>query len=137
MARTFSVWLLGLFFILAGWNHFKSHATYVAIMPPYLPWPNQLVDISGLAEILGGIGLIVKFARKAAGAGLIILLIAVFPANVNMALHHVMPGSWVVPTWALWLRLPMQAVLIAWVWWSALICPAALRQSKVGSSLAS
>jgi uncharacterized membrane protein len=121
MIKSVSIWLLGIFFVFAGWNHFRSHATYVAIMPPYMPWPNQLVDISGVAEMLGGIGVIVKWTRKAAGIGLIVLLIAVFPANVNMAVHHVMPGSWVVPIWALWLRLPLQIVLAAWVWWTAIV----------------
>jgi uncharacterized membrane protein len=90
-------------------------------MPPYLPWPNLLVDISGVVEILGGVGVLMKWTRNAAGISLILLLIAVFPANIHMAIHHVMPGSWVVPIWALWLRLPLQAVLIAWVWWSAVL----------------
>lgn len=120
IVKVISLWILGIFFILAGWNHFRSHSTYVAIMPPGLPYKSLLVDISGVAEILGGLGVLVKWTRAAAGAGLILLLIAVFPANIHMALHHVMPGAWRVPVWALWVRLPLQAVLMAWVWWCAI-----------------
>ena len=89
MLKKISIGLLGVFFIFAGWNHFRSHATYVAIMPSYLPWHNQLVDISGAAEMLGGIGVLITWSRKSAGVGLVLLLLAVFPANIQMAVHHV------------------------------------------------
>ena len=73
--------------------------------------------ISGFFEILGGAGLLVPPTRRAAAWGLIALYVAVFPANVNMALHDVPIEGRHFPAWALWLRLPLQGVLIAWAWW--------------------
>ncbi len=109
----------GLFFILAGLNHFRSAALYAKIIPPGFPFPYALVIISGIAEIAGGIGLLIPFLRRAAGWGLIALLISVFPANIYMALKpDAVPGVHIAP-WLLWLRLPLQFVLMAWVWWLA------------------
>jgi uncharacterized membrane protein len=111
-ARQVGRWLLGVGFIFAGANHFLNPAFYVSIMPPYLPWPLALVYVSGLVEI--GLGALLLWRRwaPAAGWGLIALLVAIFPANLHMALN---PGlyAWAPPA-ALWLRLPLQAVLIAW-----------------------
>jgi len=110
-------WLLTIAMVLAGANHFIDPATYVAMMPSALPWPLELVYISGVFEILGGIGLIHPRTRRLAGWGLIALFIAVFPANVNMAINHLPLGDRPVPEWALWARLPLQVVLILWAWW--------------------
>ncbi len=111
-AQTLGRYAFGLAFIGAGANHFVNAAFYVAIMPPYLPWPLALVYLSGGAEMgLGALLLVQRWARWAAW-GLIALLIAVFPANLHMALHTDL-YPWAEP-WALWLRLPLQAVLIAW-----------------------
>jgi uncharacterized membrane protein len=93
--------------------------TYLGMMPPWLPWPSALIAISGAFEILGGIGVLVPGARVAAGWGLIALLLAVFPANLHVALEGRMPGFSLSPT-TLWLRLPLQAVLVAWVAWAAI-----------------
>jgi uncharacterized membrane protein len=98
-------------------NHFLNPSPYEAMMPSYLPRPTALVWISGIAEIIGGVGLMIPFARRAAGWGLIVLLLAVFPANVNVALHG-WPGV-SLPMWSLWLRLPLQFVLI---WWFHRVC---------------
>lgn len=111
--------LLGLFFIAAGLNHFWNPQFYLSFMPPWLPAPEAMNAISGAAEIAGGIGVFIPVLRRAAGWGLIALLIAVFPANVHMALHG-MPGV-EIPQWALWARLPFQVVFIAWVWWTCLV----------------
>ncbi len=110
-----SRWLFGLFFIAAGANHFVNTPFYVSIMPPYLPWPVALVYISGVAEIgLGGLLLFERWSRLAAW-GLIALLIAVFPANVHMALHpELYPWA---SSLGLWLRLFLQGLLIAWAYW--------------------
>lgn len=89
------------------------------MMPPALPWPEALNYLSGAAEILGGLGLLLPPTRRAAGWGLIALLVAVFPANIYVATQGQMPGLEVSPL-GLWLRLPFQAVFIAWVWWVAL-----------------
>ena len=115
-ARTISRWVLTVFMVGAGVNHFVSPAPYVAMMPAALPAPDALVYLSGVAEILGGLGLILPATRRLAAWGLIALFIAVFPANLNMAMNHLPLGARHVPAWALWARLPLQLVLI---WWAS------------------
>ena len=110
-------WLLTVGMVGAGLNHFIAADTYVEMMPSALPAHRALVYLSGIAEIAGGLGLILPATRRWAAWGLIALLVAVFPANVNMAINHLPLGERVVPTWALWARLPLQLVLIAWAWW--------------------
>ena len=106
--------LLGVFFILAGIGHFVRPGVYLKIMPPYLPWPLGLVYLSGVCEVgLGILVLIPRYTRWAAW-GLIALLIAVFPANVHMALHPELYSQ--IPPAVLWLRLPLQGVFIAWAY---------------------
>ena len=109
-------WLLTVLMVVAGINHFVSPATYVGMMPSLLPAPLALVYISGIAEIVGGLGLILPATRRLTAWGLIALFVAVFPANVNMAVNHLRLGTSDVPIWALWARLPLQVVLIAWAW---------------------
>lgn len=110
-------YLYGAFFIAAGANHFIHTPFYVSIMPPYLPWHLGLVYVSGMAEIgLGGLLLFERWSALA-GWGLIALLIAVFPANIYMALHPEQ-FQWASPV-NLWLRLPLQGVLIVWAYWYA------------------
>ena len=85
-------------------------------MPPYLPLHRELVYLSGALEIAGGLGLLARSTRRSAGVGLILLLIAVWPANVQMLLdarEARKPAWWVALLWA---RLPVQLVLVAWVW---------------------
>jgi len=106
--------LLAVLFVAAGVLHFVFAPTYLRIMPPYLPAPKLLVEVSGVFEILGGAGLLVPFSRRAAAWGLVALLVAVVPANVQMAIDH---ARWAaIPEWALWLRVPMQGMLIWWAW---------------------
>lgn len=114
--RTGARWILALFFIAAGANHFRDPELYLAMMPPWLPQPFAMNVISGVAEILGGFGLLIPQTRRLAGWGLIALLIAIFPANLHVAMQGQMEGLDVSPT-ALWLRLPFQVVFIASVWW--------------------
>ena len=113
--KCLSRYLLGMFFIAAGLNHFWHTAFYVGIMPPWLPWHLVLVYLSGAAEI--GLGALLLFSRwqMLASWGLIALSLAVFPANIHMALHPELFPQF-TPT-GLWLRLPLQAVLIAWIGW--------------------
>lgn len=108
-------WLLSGFFVLAGVLHFTSPEAYLAIVPPWLPWPLTLVYASGFAEIAGGLGVLLPTTRRLAGAGLIALLLAVFPANVYAAMHGMTVGGHAVAAWLLWARLPFQALLIYWV----------------------
>ena len=108
-------YLLGAFFIAAGLNHFWHTPFYVAMMPPWLPAPLALVYLSGVAEI--GLGALLLFSRwqVLAGWGLIALSVAVFPANVHMALNPELFTQF-SPS-GLWLRLPLQAAVIAWAYW--------------------
>ena len=83
---------------------------------PSFPDRPMLVVISGIGEIVGGVGLLIRPLRRAAGRGLIILLCVVFPANVYMAISPQQTHGWNYPHWLLWTRLPLQLVIIAWVW---------------------
>ena len=113
--KTLARYLLAALFIAAGINHFRHTPFYVAMMPPYLQAPLALVYLSGVAEI--GLGALLLFKRwqVIAGWGLIALSIAVFPANVHMALNPELFTQF-SPT-GLWMRLPLQAVVIAWAYW--------------------
>jgi uncharacterized membrane protein len=105
--------LCGPFFVFAGALHFARPRMYEAIMPPWLPRHRELVYASGVAEIAGGAGLLTP-ARRTAGWWLIATLVAVFPANVHMALHaddYRVPGGRA----ALLARLPVQLLFLAWV----------------------
>jgi uncharacterized membrane protein len=107
--------LFAAFFIVAGITHFTNEAFFTAIVPPYLPFPVALVYISGIAEIVLGVLLLIPRTSIAAGWGLIALLIAVFPANIHMAINpELYPTT--SPT-ALWIRLPLQGVLLAVAYW--------------------
>ncbi len=92
--------------------------TYEQIVPPFLPAHRALVVMSGAFEVLGGLAILLPATRKAATWGLIALLIAVFPANVYMAVDA---GAFanVLPAWALFARLPLQFALIWWVWFAS------------------
>ena len=105
--------LLSLLMVSIGVLHLLKPDKFVAIVPDWLPAPRLLVAVSGVFEILGGLGLLVKRVRRAAAWGLVALFIAVFPANVNMAVNKIFTDN----PWILWGRLPFQAVLIAWAWW--------------------
>lgn len=118
--RTGLRWLAALLFVAAGLNHFRHPTFYRQIIPPGFPDPRLLVAVSGVSEVAGGLGLLVRPLRRAAGWGLIALLVAVFPANLYMALHPERVPDLHVPQWALWLRLPLQPVMIAGVWFIAL-----------------
>jgi uncharacterized membrane protein len=103
---------MGIAYIVAGLMHFLRTPLYVAVMPSYLPHPKALVFLSGIAEVAGGVGILVPQTRRTAAWGLVLLLIAVFPANITMLDRaYLFPQ---VPLWALWLRLPLQLLLIAW-----------------------
>jgi uncharacterized membrane protein len=105
--------LLGAFFLVAGSLHFLRPKPYVAIVPDALPRKREIVYASGVAELVGGAGVLAAPTRRAAGWWLIATLVAVFPANVNMAVNA---ERFSVPAPLLWARLPVQGLLIAWVW---------------------
>lgn len=107
---------LTLFFIIAGTAHLIIPGPYVAIMPTYVPWPAAMVALSGVAEILGGLGVCFRATRAAAGWCLIALLVAVFPANIHAISSGMVVGEHSIPAWMLWARLPVQLLFIAWVY---------------------
>jgi len=109
-------YLLAATMLFTGTSHFRQPKVFVKIVPPFLPAPLALVYISGIFEILGGIGLLVPRVQTCAAWGLIALYIAVFPANVYMALKRIPFGKLPTPQWMLWVRLPLQLVLIFWAY---------------------
>jgi uncharacterized membrane protein len=115
MFKKISLTLMTAFYFWAGLNHFHDPATYLRIMPPYLPYPLLLVQISGFAESFLAVLLIWKRTRRWACYGIIVLLIAIFPANIYMLTSG--GAGTTFPHWALVLRLPLQAVLILWAYW--------------------
>lgn len=116
MARSRARQLLGVLFILAGLSHFLQPRIYLTIMPDYLPAHKALVAASGYVEIALGALAFAPGLRSLTRWGLIALLIAVFPANLHMALH---PERFPrIPPALLWLRLPIQPALIGWIWWA-------------------
>jgi uncharacterized membrane protein len=116
LARIFS----GPIMALLGLNHFLMPRTYEKIIPDSLPGPLLLVYVSGVAEIVGALGTMHPRTRRAAGKFLIATLIAVFPANVYMAMNvgdfPSIPGG----TATLLARLPLQALFVYWVWLATL-----------------
>ncbi len=120
MPRKISCFILAAFFTVAGANHFISPATYLPMMPDLLPWPLALIYLSGLAEMAGGISLLFPKFRLLAGWGLIALLIAVFPANIHMLVNDVPLAGHQVPRWILWARLPLQPIMMAWIYFAAI-----------------
>jgi uncharacterized membrane protein len=108
--------VLAAIMIGVGALHFLLPGPFVSIVPAALPAPYVLVLVSGFFEILGGLGLLVPRARRAASYGLVLLYLAVYPANINMVLHPELGRG--VPEWSLWARLPLQFVFIAWALWA-------------------
>ena len=106
-------------FLVTGVMHFVTVERFMAMIPPALPWHRELVYASGVFEIFGALGLLLRSTRRWAAYGLAALLLAVFPAN----LHIVMSGGSVegLPqaAWYYWLRIPFQFVFIAWALWVA------------------
>jgi len=106
---------LAALFIGAGIAHFLRPAPYAGIIPDWIPAHAFMVGLSGIAEIAGGIGVLFRRTQRVAGIGLILLLIAVFPANIQMLFNGIHDAK---PAWyqvALWLRLPLQPLLGWWV----------------------
>jgi uncharacterized membrane protein len=111
---------LATFFTFAGIMHFTIPKQYEAIVPAYIPMsPRDAVRYSGMAEIAGGLMVIPPGSRDLARWWLTALLVAVFPANVHMAVNpEQIDGLDLdrIPHWALWARLPLQPLMIWWVW---------------------
>lgn len=113
MTKVISKWMLSALLLGAGVMHFIRPAWYVKIMPPYVPWHEELVFVSGVCEVLCGACLLVPKLSRAAAWGTIALLIAVFPANLHLYQNQeILPA----PPALHFLRLPLQGVLILWAY---------------------
>lgn len=108
-----SLYCIAAIYIVSGFLHFFRPEPYLRIMPPYIPNHPLMVVLSGIAELVLGIGLLFPATRIVAAWGLILLLIAIFPANVYMATAEKFSA---IPGWIRWGRLPLQLVLIWWAW---------------------
>jgi uncharacterized membrane protein len=108
--------ILAVSIMIVGTTHFLRPEQYARIVPPPFP-PLASVYASGFFEILGGIGLLIPFVSVAAAWGLVSLFIAVFPANIYLALHNIQIDGIPHSQTLYWVRLPLQAVLIAWAYW--------------------
>ena len=123
-----SLYVMSVFYVLAGAAHFRAPDFYLPMMPASLPWHLALIYVSGMAEMGLGVSLLVPTLQRAAAFGVIALLIAIFPANLHVALHNVPLGGRPegLGVWN-WVRLPLQGVLIAWAYWHAQPIPEASR----------
>ena len=108
--------LLSAFFTFAGVMHFVIPRSYEATVPPFIPLHREAVIVSGLAEIAGGLAVIPDRTRPLARWWLLALLVAVFPANIHMAVNPDQIKGLNAPQWALWARLPLQPLMMWWVW---------------------
>ncbi|MDZ5811917.1 DoxX family membrane protein [Halorubrum sp. AD140] len=114
--------VMGASYVVAGVAHFLAPDSFARAVPPEFPRPRALVYLSGVAEILLGLGMQFDRTRRASAWGIVALLVAVFPANVHMATDDVaaefapdrLAG---IARVAAWVRLPLQAVLVLWAWW--------------------
>jgi uncharacterized membrane protein len=107
--------LLSAFFIGSGVNHFVIPRAYERIVPPSMRGNAKLlVQASGVAEVMGGVGVLLPWTRRLSGLGLVALLAAVFPSNLYMARE---PEDFErIPRWALYARLPLQPLMMLWAW---------------------
>lgn len=112
MSLPWHLYLMALLYFVAGINHFRNPRLYQKIIPSYFPNPKLLNLISGVAEILLGIGLCIPLLSKYSAWGIIALLIAIFPANVYMLQNE--KAALGLPKWVRLLRLPLQGILIYW-----------------------
>ncbi|CAN5539791.1 DoxX family protein [soil metagenome] len=112
--KTISLYLMAALYVAAGIYHFVNPAMYVSIMPPWLPYHKALVAISGVCEVALGLLLIFPATRRFAAWGIIALLVAVFPANIQMLLNFIHDKN--PMTWVAIVRLPIQLLLIWWAY---------------------
>jgi len=129
MRQSGNIFLLATLFVFAGLTHFVIPGPYASIVPPWVPNHLGLVYVSGALEIVGGIALLVPALRRPAGICLMILLVAVFPANVQMLLNALERGASATMLAVLWLRLPLQPLLMLWLYRTAVARAPAYRDA--------
>jgi uncharacterized membrane protein len=121
MVKQALLWVMGIGYVFAGVLHFVTPDSYLPIMPPWIPAHLTMVYLSGAAEVVLGAAVLEPKLRRVAAWGIIALLIAIFPANVHIAVHNVpVFGAAEGAGSANWVRLPIQALLIVWAWWYTL-----------------
>jgi len=127
--------ILASLFLFAGSVHLTDPTLFLPIMPPFIPFPFFAIIVSGLFELLGGVGLLVAKGPTLAlvGWGLTLLLLAVFPANIYMAVYHIQVHGIPSHAWMAWARLPLQALFILAVLWVTGIWPKANQSLRNGS----
>lgn len=103
-------------FLFTGISHFTNPARFIEMMPPFIPAHAEMVIISGIAEIAGAVGLMIPATRRAAGIGLLALLVAIFPANVYVAVAGKTVQGMPSAAWYYWVRLPFQYVYMVWIY---------------------
>jgi uncharacterized membrane protein len=111
--------LLAALFLFAGFVHLRHPEVFMPVMPPWIPLHRECILISGVFELLGGLGLLipVREVQLVTGSGLTLLLLAVFPANIYMAVDHIQVHGIPAQPWMAWARLPFQPLLIVGVLW--------------------
>jgi len=118
LLKNISIFIMSFFYVRVGVKHFIDPAWFIQIMPPYLPWHHQLVYLSGLFEIVLGFMLIIPKTRQIAADGLILLLIAVYPANLYLALNQLPQDMMGISSFAAsWVRLPIQFIFLGLAYW--------------------
>lgn len=114
-AQLIGLSIVFVWFFVGGIMHFAATNVGASIVPPYIPWPVAAVLVSGAFELAGAVGILIPSTRKAAGIGLFLLTLAVTPVHIYMLQR---PELFEIPVWALWLRLPLQVVLLWLILWS-------------------
>jgi uncharacterized membrane protein len=117
VTRTFFRYLLALIYLAAGIIHLRSPGGFLAITPSWVPFPAEVVAFTGIAEIAGAIGLITRRYRYAAGVGLALYSVCVFPANINHAINDIAIGGTRLSWWYHGPRLAFQPVFVWWALW--------------------
>ncbi len=115
--QTIFRWLATVFFVVAGLLHFIIPEFYLAMMPPFIPFQQFFILISGIAEMAGAIGIQISRLRKFAGIGLIVLLVGIFPANIYVAIVNPVIPNLEYSASSMWWRLLLQPIFIVWIWW--------------------
>ena len=115
--RSILLFLLALIYLLAGIAHIRSPEGFLAITPAWVPFPEQVIYWTGIAEIMGAIALLIPKVRKAAGIGLALYALCVFPANINHALNNIAMNGETLSWWYHGPRLAFQPIFIWWALW--------------------
>ena len=118
-ARRIARGVLALAYLIAGIEHLRAPAGFIAITPHWVPWPAQVILVTGLCEIAGAAGLTIAPLRKAAGIGLALYALCVWPANINHAVNDIAIGGTHLSWWYHGPRLALQPVIIWWALWAS------------------